>query len=148
MELASDVRQYQPFLLTARNLYAQVALKAYAENWYSQSLEQSLNRYDFTAIMAMPYMEQAPNNDQFYTDIVNRVKKFPKGIKKTVFELQAVDWRKNQKIPSEEMAKTIQSLYEQGVMHVAYYPDDPIQDHPNVKILRQAFDLKSSKLVP
>ena len=46
------------------------------------------------------------------------------------------------------MAKTIQSLYEQGVMHVAYYPDDPIQDHPNVKILRQAFDLKSSKLVP
>ncbi|MEW9149878.1 poly-beta-1,6-N-acetyl-D-glucosamine N-deacetylase PgaB [Acinetobacter indicus] len=23
----------------------------------SQSLEQSLNRYDFTAIMAMPYME-------------------------------------------------------------------------------------------
>lgn len=27
MELASDVRQYQPFLLTARNLYAQVALK-------------------------------------------------------------------------------------------------------------------------
>lgn len=148
LQLAQQVRQYHPFLLTARNLYAQVALKPYAENWYSQSLEQSINRYDFTAIMAMPYMEQAPNNAAFYRDIVNRVKQFPQGIKKTVFELQAVNWRTNQKVPSDEMAQTIQSLYEQGVMHVAYYPDDPIQDHPNTQVLRKAFDLKSSKLVP
>ena len=148
LSLAADVRQYQPFLLTARNLYAQVALKPYAENWYSQSLEESLRRYDFTAIMAMPYMEQAPNTAQFYQDIVNRVKKYPNGIKKTVFELQAVDWRSNQKIPSDEMAKTIQSLYEQGAMHVAYYPDDPIKDHPDSSVMRKAFDLKSSKLIP
>ncbi|MFD1438488.1 poly-beta-1,6-N-acetyl-D-glucosamine N-deacetylase PgaB [Acinetobacter terrae] len=148
LQLAQQVRQYHPFLLTARNLYAQVALKPYAENWYSQSLEQSINRYDFTAIMAMPYMEQAANSDAFYRDIVNRVKQFPKGIKKTVFELQAVNWRTNQKVPSDEMAQTIQSLYEQGAMHVAYYPDDPIQDHPDTRVLRKAFDLKSSKLVP
>ena len=148
LTLAQEVRQYQPFLLTARNLYAQVALKPYAENWYSQSLEQSLNRYDFTAIMAMPYMEQASNNEAFYQDIVNRVKQFPNGIKKTVFELQAVNWRTNQKVPSDEMAKTIQSLYQQGVMHVAYYPDDPIQDHPDTQILRTAFDLKPSTLIP
>lgn len=148
LSLAADVRQYQPFLLTARNLYAQVALKPYAENWYSQSLEESLRRYDFTAIMAMPYMEQAPNTAQFYQDIVHRVKKYPNGIKKTVFELQAVDWRSNQKISSDEMAKTIQSLYEQGAMHVAYYPDDPIKDHPDSSVMRKAFDLKSSKLIP
>lgn len=148
MQLAQEVRQYHPFLLTARNLYAQVALQPYAENWYSQSLEQSLNRYDFTAIMAMPYMEQASNNDTFYQDIVNRVKKFPNGIKKTVFELQAVNWRTNEKVPSEEMAATIKSLYQQGAMHVAYYPDDPIQDHPDTQVLSKAFDLKSSTLIP
>lgn len=148
MQLASDVRQYQPFLLTARNLYAQVALEPYAENWYSQSLEQSLKRYDFTAIMAMPYMEQAPDHDQFYRDIVKHVKRFPNGMKKTVFELQTVNWRNNEKIPSEEMVTTIQSLYRQGVMHVAYYPDDPIQDHPDTEELRQVFELKSEDLVP
>ncbi|MGE8563951.1 MAG: poly-beta-1,6-N-acetyl-D-glucosamine N-deacetylase PgaB, partial [Acinetobacter bohemicus] len=148
MQLASDVRQYQPFLLTARNLYAQVALEPYAENWYSQSLEQSLKRYDFTAIMAMPYMEQAPNHDQFYRNIVKHVKRFPNGMKKTVFELQTVNWRNNEKIPSAEMVTTIQSLYRQGVMHVAYYPDDPIQDHPDTEELRQVFELKSEDLVP
>lgn len=84
MQLVEDVRQYEPFLLTARNLYAQVALKPYAENWYSQSLEESLRRYDFTAIMAMPYMEQVDNADQFYKDMIDRVKKYPNGIKKTV----------------------------------------------------------------
>ncbi|MFK4048669.1 poly-beta-1,6-N-acetyl-D-glucosamine N-deacetylase PgaB [Acinetobacter venetianus] len=148
MQLAAEVRQYQPYLLTARNLYAQVALNPYAENWYAQSLEQSLNRYDFTAIMAMPYMEQSKNPNQFYTDILNRVKKYPNGIKKTVMELQAINWRNDQKVPSEEMAETIKSLYQQGAMHVAYYPDDPIKGHPDVEIMHKAFALKSPQLVP
>ena len=148
MELANEVRQYQPYLMTARNLYAQVALNAYAENWYAQSLEQSLNRYDFTAIMAMPYMEKVDQPEQFYSNILNRLKKYPNGIKKSVMELQAVNWRNDQKISSEEMAATIKSLYQQGAMHIAYYPDDPIKDHPDVKQMHDAFAQKSSQLVP
>jgi biofilm PGA synthesis lipoprotein PgaB len=148
MELASIVRRQQPYLLTARNLYAQPALSAYAENWYAQSLEDSLKHYDFTAIMAMPYMEQVKDVDKFYQDLVNRVKQFPDGLKKTVFELQATDWRNNQKIPSAEMAETISKLYSEGVRHVGYYPDDPFQDHPDTTILRKVFDTKSSAATP
>lgn len=47
--------------------------------------------------MAMPYMEQVDNADQFYKDMVDRVKQYPNGIKKTVFELQATDWRKTKR---------------------------------------------------
>ncbi|MFW2073615.1 poly-beta-1,6-N-acetyl-D-glucosamine N-deacetylase PgaB [Acinetobacter gerneri] len=148
MQMAGELRLYQPYLVTARNMYAQVALNPYSENWYSQSLEQSLKRYDFTAIMAMPYMEQALDKDKFYSDIVNRVKKYPQGIKKTVFELQALNWRTNQPVPSEEMADTIKSLYKQGAMHVAYYPDDPFKNHPDPKVMRQVFDLQPNRLIP
>lgn len=148
LELAATVRLQQPYLLTARNFYAQPALSAYAENWYAQSLEDSLNNYDFTAIMAMPYMEQVQDVDKFYLDLVNRVKKFPLGLKKTVFELQATDWRNNQKIPSQELADTISKLYSEGVRHVGYYPDDPFQDHPDTSILRKVFDQKSSAATP
>ncbi|MCG2574430.1 poly-beta-1,6-N-acetyl-D-glucosamine N-deacetylase PgaB [Acinetobacter sp. ME22] len=148
LQLAGEVRQYQPFLMTARNLYAQVALNPYAENWYAQSLEQSLKRYDFTAIMAMPYMEQAENKDKFYQDIVNRVKSYPNGLHKTVFELQAQNWRTNEPVPSQELGDTIESLYKQGALHVAYYPDDPIKQLPNVDIMRKAFDSKSDRIVP
>lgn len=148
MQLAEEVRLYQPFLMTARNLYAQVALNAYSENWYAQSLEESLKKYDFTAIMAMPYMEQAEDPNKFYNDIVNRVAKYPNGFKKTIFELQSVNWRNNKKVPSTEMADTIRSLYKQGVIHVGYYPDNPIEGHPDPKVLRPVFDIKPNGLVP
>ena len=148
LQLAGEVRQYQPFLMTARNLYAQVALNPYAENWYAQSLEQSLKRYDFTAIMAMPYMEQAEDKDKFYKDIVDRVKTYPQGLHKTVFELQAQNWRTNEPVPSAELSDTIKSLYKQGALHVAYYPDDPIKQHPDVETMRQAFDSKTDRIVP
>lgn len=148
LSLAAEVRKQQPCLLTARNLYAQVALKAYAENWYAQSLENSLRDYDFTAIMAMPYMEQAKDPDAFYASIVKRVKSYPEGLKKTVFELQATDWRTNTPVSTEELANTISKLYLQGVRHVGYYPDDPIKDHPDPLMLRRVFDSKSSAALP
>ncbi|WP_171288722.1 hypothetical protein, partial [Acinetobacter baumannii] len=53
-----------------------------------------------------------------------------------------------EKVPSTEMAATIHSLYQQGAMHVAYYPDDPIKDHPDVNVMHKAFAEKSSRLVP
>lgn len=142
LELANEVRQYQPFLMTARNLYAQVALSAYAENWYAQSLEESLNRYDFTAIMAMPYMEQVDDPKKFYLDMVKRVGTYPHGFDKSIFELQAVDWRTGKKVSSEEMAETIDLLYQHGVKHVGYYPDDPIADHPDPAVLKKVFEQK------
>lgn len=149
LQLAGEVRQYQPYLLTARNLYAQVALQPYAENWYSQSLEQSIKRYDFTAIMAMPYMEQAKDKDKFFQDIVKRVKEQPNGLNKTVMELQVVDWRKDsQPLPSEEISSTIRSLYKQGVIHVGYYPDDPIKGLPNAKTMHDAFATQPDRIVP
>lgn len=98
--------------------------------------------------MAMPYMEQAPDADQFYRDLIQRVKSFPNGMKKTVFELQATNWRTSQKVSSQELASTIQSLYSQGVMHVGYYPDDPIQGHPDPKVMHDVFATQSSQLVP
>jgi biofilm PGA synthesis lipoprotein PgaB len=137
MELADIVRREQPALVTARNLYAQVALKPRAEAWYAQSFDNSLARYDFTAIMAMPYMEQAPDPGAFYRDLVAEVK--ARGaMKKVVFELQAVDWRRDSKpIPSEELADTIRMLFDLGVQHVGYYPDTPMKNHPDPAVIRR-----------
>lgn len=148
MQLAEEVRYYHPFLMTARNLYAQVALSAYAENWYSQSLERSLQHYDFTAIMAMPYMEQVEDKDKFFRDLVNRVSKYPQGLQKTVFEIQAVDWRDNAQVSSDEMANTFKSLYQQGALHVGYYPDNPFKNHPDPQKLKAVFDTQPSGLIP
>ena len=146
--LADVVRQEIPDLRTARNLYAQVALNPYSSTWYAQSLTASVAHYDFTAIMAMPYMEQATDHAAFYRDMVQQVKSVPGAMDKVVFELQATDWRNGQRIPSEEMAQTINSLYDMGVRHVGYYPDNLFQDHPDAAILSRAFARRSSEPEP
>ena len=142
LELADAVREQQPALKVARNLYARVALNPKAEVWYSQSLDNSIARYDFTAIMAMPYMEKAADPGAFFHDLVHAVD-HRGALKKVVFELQSVDWRDgNRPIPSGELADTIRSLYEMGVLHVAYYPDAVFSDHPDPTVMKVALDAK------
>ncbi len=137
MELADVVRREHPGLVVGRNLYAQVVLKPRAEAWYAQAFDNSLARYDFTAIMAMPYMENAPDPDAFYRDLVAEVK--ARGaMKKVVFEIQAVDWRKGSTpLPSEEIAATLRTLFDLGVVHVGYYPDTPMKSHPDPAVIRR-----------
>ena len=50
------VRAEQPGLLTARNLYAQVALNPEAETWYAQSLRKSIQE---ETIFWKPVVERA-----------------------------------------------------------------------------------------
>jgi biofilm PGA synthesis lipoprotein PgaB len=140
MELAAVVNDEQPDLKTARNLYATVVLNPYLETWYSQSLESSLEHYDYTAIMAMPYMEQAADPEAFYRGLVDQVLARPGHMRKVVFELQAVDWHKDgAPLPGTELADTIRKLYEWGVKNVGYYPDNLFRNNPDPQQLRPVF---------
>lgn len=148
-ELADVVREEQPDIRTARNLYAQVVLNPKAEVWYSQALENSLANYDFTAIMAMPYMEKATDPMAFLHALVDKVDALPGAMDKVVFELQSIDWNEDSRlIPDKELADTIRALYGWGVQHVGYYPDNLHKDHPNPAVIKAAFDLKPSAPQP
>lgn len=145
LELADIVRAQLPALKTARNLYARVALNPKAEVWYSQSLDNSLAHYDFTALMAMPYMEKASDAAGFFHDLVNAVEDRPGAMDKVVFELQTVDWRDNNRaIPSRELADTVKSLYGMGVQHVGFYPEMLHDDHPDPAVLKPVLDSKAN----
>jgi poly-beta-1,6-N-acetyl-D-glucosamine N-deacetylase len=146
--LADVLRAEAPALRVARNLYARVALNPKAEVWYSQALDNSLSRYDFTAIMAMPYMERAPDAAAFFHDLVHAVE-YRDGMKKVVFELQSVDWREGSRpIPAEELAATIRSLYGMGVLHVGYYPDGLFANQPDRNVIKTVLDAKSNEPEP
>jgi biofilm PGA synthesis lipoprotein PgaB len=149
-QAAAVMRRDIPALFTARNLYAQVALNPRAEVWYAQALENSLRHYDFTAIMAMPYMEGAADPLRFQLDLLEGLRRFPTALRKTIFELQSVDWQRGQApIPAAEMARTIELLYRNGVIHVGYYPDMLFQSHPDPAVIRRALSgLSSDPLLP
>lgn len=147
LQLAQIVRDEQPGLKTARNLYAQVALNKNSEEWYAQSLADSIKNYDYTAIMAMPYMEEASDSEQFFNQIVKRVKEEKCGLERTVMELQTVDWRKNNEpLSSNELSHTIRYLYGLGVHHVAYYPDNVYSNNPDADKINDDFAQKPVRM--
>jgi len=144
LELAATVRQNQSQLRTARNIYAQVVLNPKAEVWYSQSIDDSLKDYDFTAVMAMPYMEKAADPKAFLQRMVAQVKDKPQGLQKVLFELQSTDWHTKRDLPTEELAQQITELYALGAKHVGYYPDNLHRGTPDPAVLRPVLAAHSS----
>lgn len=137
--ISKILKQQQPNILTARNMYAPVVLNPVSENWFSQSMPSTYKYYDYNAIMAMPYMEEADDHQQFYLDLIQQSKKYDPELSRTIFELQAVNWRNNQKISTQELTETIKFLEKHGVKHIGYYPDDFVTEHPQPSRLKHAF---------
>ena len=140
-ELTNRVRFYRPYIQTARNFYALPLLEPYSEEWYAQSFKAFLNHYDYVAIEAMPFMEEAKNPNEWLTTLVKTAAKEPEGLKKTVFELQAVDWKTKQKIPSRTFVEQLNLLKKLGAKHIGYYPDNVFEDQPRLEDLKQHFSL-------
>lgn len=142
-ELTEMVRIWRPTVKTSRNLYAEVVLNPDSEAWFAQNLEKSLGYYDFTAIMAMPYMEKARDPERWLGQLVNKVKRNPSGLQRTIFELQTFDWNTpGRALPAAEIARQMRLLQRLGAVNFGYYPDDFIGDHPAARDLHRAISLQ------
>ncbi len=140
-ELTSRVRVYRPSIKTARNFYALPLLEPYSEEWYAQSFKSFLAHYDYVAIEAMPFMEEAKNPTEWLSNLVKAAAKEPDGLKKTVFELQATNWKTKQKISSDVFVDQLSLLKKLGAKHIGYYPDNVYDDQPRLDDLKQHFSL-------
>lgn len=143
LELADVLRGHRPNLVTARNLYAKPAMEKEAEEWFAQSLQDFLAAYDFTAVMAMPYMEEAPNPRKWYGQLLAAVKAQPNGLQKTVFELQSRDWKTGKPVPAKTIVAHWRQLNLGGARHWGYYPDDVHQNHPDEAVIKPAISVET-----
>jgi poly-beta-1,6-N-acetyl-D-glucosamine N-deacetylase len=143
-ELAQRVRRYQGEIKTARNLYAQPVLEPAAQTWFAQSLPAFLTAYDYTAVMAMPYMEGAKKPDVWLEKLARTIASIsPDALKKTVFELQATDWRHSKPIPGMKLTEQMEALQRLGAVNFGYYPDDFLQDQPAFGQVKRGISLQS-----
>ncbi|SJM91393.1 poly-beta-1,6-N-acetyl-D-glucosamine N-deacetylase PgaB [Crenothrix polyspora] len=143
LHLAEKVRHYRPEIKTARNLYANVALNPASSAWLSQSLPNFLQSYDYVAVMAMPQMENAEKPSEWLTELINKIALHPQGLKKTVFELQAVDWKTRQPIPDEEVASQMELLQRHNALNFGYYPDNFLLNQPSLTMLKTMMSLET-----
>jgi biofilm PGA synthesis lipoprotein PgaB len=132
-ELHARALRWRAPLRTARNLFARPVLDPRAEEWFAQSLPAFLAAYDRTAIMAMPYMEQAADPEAFLRALHAAVAAQPGAMPRTVFELQAVDWRSRpaRPIPAATLRAQLRLLQRLGAWHMGWYPDDFLRGHPD-----------------
>lgn len=124
----------------ARNLYAGTVMNPESQQWFSQDIQNFASGYDYVAVMAMPYMEEADNPEEWLRELARR-SLAQVSANQLVFELQTQDWRTQTPIPSEELARWVRLLREEGIQHIGYYPDDFIQNHPDLSVLRPAFSI-------
>lgn len=142
-ELAARVRMHQGRIRTARNLYALPVLEPETEARFAQSLPAFLAAYDYTAIMAMPFIENAKKPDAWLDRLVRAVAAQPGALGRTVFELQSVDWRTRTPVPAAMLARQLERLQRQGAVNVGYYPDDFLSDHPAMATILPALSIQS-----
>lgn len=134
-------------LKTARNLYAGVVMQPEAQQWFAQSLAQFTRSYDYTAIMAMPYLEHehAISHQQaadWLQQLAARVKQQGLPMNKIIFELQTTDWRRKQPIPDSELTAWVGKLKQAGIQNLAYYPDDFLNNQPALRSIKPVFSVQ------
>jgi len=142
-ELTAKFRAIRgPQIQTARNLFAEPMLNPGSETWFAQNLDDFLQTYDWTAPMAMPLMEgeTLKNSNAWLERLVATVKARPGALEKTVFELQAKDWRTKAApdISGTQLAEWMNVLKRQGVTSFGYYPDNFLENSPDLKTVRPA----------
>lgn len=146
-ELTAKVRAIRgPQVLTARNIFAEPMLNPESEAWFAQNLDDFLASYDWTAPMAMPLMEKQTQaqSGPWLEALVATVKKRPGALNRTVFELQARDWNKKDQadIDAAQLADWMGRLKRQGATSFGYYPDNFLDNLPDLKTVRPALSNK------
>ncbi|MFE8100669.1 poly-beta-1,6-N-acetyl-D-glucosamine N-deacetylase PgaB [Brenneria goodwinii] len=142
--LAAHVRDIRgPQIKTARNIFALPILEPESEAWFAQNLDDFLAAYDWTAPMAMPLMENVPLNESnaWLEKLVRTVGQRPGALSKTVFELQARDWRTPEErwLSAEQLTEWMKTLQINGAQSYGYYPDNFLTDQPELNVIRPEF---------
>ncbi|EDT40866.1 poly-beta-1,6-N-acetyl-D-glucosamine N-deacetylase PgaB [Burkholderia ambifaria] len=130
-------------VLTARNIFAMPVLKPESEAWYAQNYDDFLATYDYVALMAMPYMEQAKDPEGWLDQLVQAVHAKQRGLERTVFELQSYDWRAHKDVPASTLLAQMRRLRSKGAVNFGYYPDNFLNGQPQLEAMRDVMSLKS-----
>ncbi|MGO4262239.1 poly-beta-1,6-N-acetyl-D-glucosamine N-deacetylase PgaB [Lysobacter sp. TAB13] len=137
-ELARAAGKWRPKLITVRNLFASPVLNPESEAWFAQNLAAFNQAYDYTAVMAMPWMENSRDPQRWMDVLMTKVKQSPRGLARTIFELQTVDWRhQDRPIPAAQLKAMAHRLQAAGARHLAWYPDNFIDDRPSTADARE-----------
>jgi len=107
-------------------------------------MPNALQNFDWVALMAMPYMENASHPMKWLEELVAKTTSNPNSKNKIVYELQARDWKTGKPISDKELNDWMKILRIKGAINFGYYPDDPMANQPNVDIIKRELSTKAN----
>jgi poly-beta-1,6-N-acetyl-D-glucosamine N-deacetylase len=141
--LSTAVRKFRPDACFARNIYALPVSKPHSEQWFAQNYDRFLDHYDYVVIMAYPQMENALHSVNWLKDLVRAAER-PRMPAKTVFKLQAYDWKLKQWVPDALLLEEMRTVLAAGIRHLAYYPDNLWQSKPDLNIIKKEMSTRQT----
>lgn len=124
-KLMDRVRKNIHYAVSMRNIYSDAVINPESETWLAQNYRAFLDNYDYTVIMAYPYLEQRPLiPSRWMNRVIERAKKYAggKNLDKIIIKIQTFDWTKNKWLPSREITRYLRQIENSGLQHNAIYP--------------------------
>ena len=123
-EVIAEVRKNRPDTLSLRNIYAEPVLNPQAEEWFGQNYAHYLQQYDYTVIMAYPFMEkQGKDSAGWLRKLATAALQQPDNNVKALFKLQTYDWAGKRWLSRQEQKQQTEALRAGGARHLGYYPE-------------------------
>jgi biofilm PGA synthesis lipoprotein PgaB len=145
-QLTDTVRDYQGGgnVLTVRALPASALFVANPDITRAQSLDAFVAAYDFVVLGAAHPESGQPVTDRWLTTVANAVASRPGAEAKTVFELGTIDPHTGRRVDTAVLRDQMMHLNGAGAVHLAYGPDDFLNNRPDTKVLRDVMSIQSS----
>ena len=123
-EAIAEVRKSRPEAVSMRNIYAEPVLDPQAEEWFGQNYAHYLQQYDYTVLMAYPFMEkQGKDPEGWLRKLAGAALQQPQNNRKVVFKLQTYDWARERWLSRQEQKREVAALRASGARHLGYYPE-------------------------
>jgi biofilm PGA synthesis lipoprotein PgaB len=84
----------------------------------------------------MPWMEADADPEAWLLGLADAVAAADPQFERTVFVLQAQDWRNGHWLAEPELIELARQVRARGARHLAYYPDDFIRAQPSLRAAR------------
>jgi biofilm PGA synthesis lipoprotein PgaB len=125
LEMIQTARKYRPYLATARNIYPILITQPESQEWFAQNFTEYLHDYDYTVVMAYPYMEKEYDHPIAWLEgLAAKALKDSGNANKIVFKLQTYDWNKNRWLNADELQQQKDALMRKGAINFAHYPEN------------------------
>jgi biofilm PGA synthesis lipoprotein PgaB len=120
-------------------------LQPESEYWFAQSYPEFLRAYDYSVVMAMPGLENISDKeaDAWLRKLAGKVVAIPGALGKTIFELQAKDWRDGKFVDTSILGKQMHIINSAGIFNFGYYPDNFLNNQPALNRLRPFISLET-----